>query len=126
MVASEVKQIGATVDTEVRPSPLKKLYLATLGAGVVIREEGGKLFEHLVERGTPLEEPVRQHVANAREQIDRDVTLAGAAINRAVGRVLRRDSAAQASAPKESAPQDPAAQGSTAEEPAGKKSDLKE
>ena len=89
MVASEVKQIGETVDTDVGPSPLKKIYLATLGAGVVMREEGGKLFEHLVERGTPLEEPVRQHVANAREQIDRDVTRAGQAINRAVGRVLR-------------------------------------
>ena len=47
----------------------------------MIREESGKLFEYLVERGTPLEEPVRQHVANAREKIDL-----------AVGRVVRRHS----------------------------------
>ena len=82
MVANgETEPAGATDDTEPGPSALKRLYLATLGSGVVIREESGKLFEYLVERGTPLDEPVRQHVANARETIDR-----------AVGRVVRRHS----------------------------------
>ena len=74
---------GATDDTEPGPSALKRLYLATLGSGDAIREESGKLFERMVERGTPLEEPVRQHVADAREQIARDV-------KRAVGRVVSR------------------------------------
>ena len=90
-----VETNGAIDDTEGGPSPLKRLYLATLGAGVVIREEGPKLFEYLVDRGTPLEEPVRQHVADARERIDRDVEPAGKAVNRAVGRVVRRYSGAK-------------------------------
>ena len=82
MVANvETEPTGATDDTAPGPSALKRLYLATLGGGVVIREESGKLFEYLVERGTPLEEPVRRHVANAREKI-----------NRAVGRVVSRHS----------------------------------
>ena len=87
---ADAEPTGATGDTTLGPSALKKLYLATLGAGVVIREESGKLFEHLVERGTPLEEPVRQHVASAREKIDRDVTRAAKAVNRAVDRVVTR------------------------------------
>ena len=91
MVANvEVETNGAIDDTEQGPSSLKRLYLATLGAGVVIREESPRLFEYLVERGTPLEEPVRQHLANARERIDHDVERAGKAVNRAVGRVVRR------------------------------------
>ena len=90
-----VETNGVIDDTEEGPSPLKRLYLATLGAGVVIREESPKLFEYLVERGTPLEEPVRQHVADARERIDRDVERAGKAVNRAVGRVVRRYSRAK-------------------------------
>ena len=81
MDANVETEPGTTDNTEPGPSALKRFYLATLGAGVVIREEGGKLFEYLVERGTPLEEPVREHVANAREKIDR-----------AVGRVVRRHS----------------------------------
>ena len=72
MVANvETEPTGATDNTAPGPSALKRLYLATLGGGVVIREESGKLFEYLVERGTPLDEPVRQHLANARETIDR-------------------------------------------------------
>ena len=82
MVANvETEPTGATDDTEPGPSALKRLYLATLGGGVVTREESGKLFEYLVKRGTPLEEPVGRHVANAREKI-----------NRAVGRVVSRHS----------------------------------
>ncbi len=92
---AETEPTGATAETEQGPSALKKLYLATLGAGVVIREESPKLFEYLVERGTPLEEPVRQHLANARERIDHDVERAGKAVNRAVGRVVRRYSRAK-------------------------------
>ena len=93
MVANvETEPTGATDDTEVEPSALKRLYLATLGGGVVIQEESGKLFEYLVERGTPLEEPVRQRVVNAREKIERDVARAGKAVNRAVGRVVSRHS----------------------------------
>ena len=79
MVANVETEPGTTDDTEPGPSALKRLYLATLGGGIVIREESGKLFEYLVERGTPLEEPVRRHVAGARESI-----------NRTVGRVVRR------------------------------------
>ncbi len=90
MVANVETEPAATDDTEPGPSALKRLYLATMGSGVVIREESGKLFEYLVERGTPLEEPVRQHVANAREQIARDLARAGKAVNRAVDRVVRR------------------------------------
>ena len=93
MVAKlETEPTAETDDTEPGPSALKRLYLATLGGGVVIREESGKLFEYLVERGTPVEEPVRQHVAHAREKIDRDVARAGTAVNRAVGRVVSRHS----------------------------------
>ncbi len=77
----QTERTGATDDTEPGPSALKRLYLATLGGGIVIREESGKLFEYLVERGTPLEEPVRQHVANALEKIEH-----------AVGRVVSRHS----------------------------------
>ena len=44
----------------------------------------------MVERGTPLEQPVRQHVADAREQVARDVKRAATAVNRAVGRVVSR------------------------------------
>ncbi|MCH7748976.1 MAG: hypothetical protein E2P06_08930 [Acidobacteria bacterium] len=73
MGANVETEPGATADTEPGPSALKKLYLAMLGGGIVILEESGKLFEYLVERGTPLEEPVRQHVATARETIDRAV-----------------------------------------------------
>ena len=86
MVANvDTEPTGATDDTGQGPSALKKLYLATLGGGIVIREESGKLFDYLVERGTPLEEPVRRHVANAREKIDR-----------AVGRVVSRHSTPKA------------------------------
>ena len=85
-----VETNGAIDDTEEGSSPLKRLYLATLGAGIVIREEGPKLFEYLVERGAPLEEPVRQHRANARKRIEHDVERAGKAVNRAAGRVVRR------------------------------------
>ena len=70
---------GAADDTTEGPSALKKIYQATLGGGAVIKEESVKLFDYLVERGAPLEEPVRQHVANAREKIDRAV---GRAVNR--------------------------------------------
>ena len=90
---TEAEPTSTTDDTMIGPTTLKKLYLATLGAGVVIREESGKVFEHLVERGTPLEEPVRQHVANVRDRIDRDMTRAGKAVNRAVDRVVTRYSA---------------------------------
>ena len=81
MVTTVETEPSATNDTEPGPTALKRIYLATLGGGVVIREESGKLFEYRVERGTPLEEPVRQHVANAAE-----------AVNRAVGRVVNRHS----------------------------------
>jgi polyhydroxyalkanoate synthesis regulator phasin len=91
-VANEETEPGETHDTRPGPSAFKKLYLASLGGGVVIQEESGKLFEYLVERGTPLEEPVRQRVANARDQIARDVKRAGKAVNRAVGRVVSRHS----------------------------------
>ena len=91
MVANaDVETNGMIDDTEQGPSVLKRLYLATLGTGVVVREESPKLFEYLVERGTPVEEPVRQHLTKARERIDRDVERAGKAVNRAVGRVVRR------------------------------------
>ncbi len=93
MVANvETEPTGATDDTEPGPSALKRLYLATLGGGIVIREQSGTLFEYLVERGAPLEEPVRQHVANAREKIDRDVARAGKAVKRAVDRLVSRHS----------------------------------
>ena len=88
----ETEPAGSTDDTKLGPSALRRLYLATLGAGVVIQEESGKLFEYLVERGTPLEEPVRQRVVNAREQINRDVARAGKAVDRAVSRVVSRRS----------------------------------
>ena len=87
---TDAEPTAATDDNTPEPTALKKLYLATLGAGVVIREESGKLFEHLVERGTPLEEPVRQHAATARDALDRDLTRAGKAVHRAVDRVVTR------------------------------------
>ena len=87
----ETESTGASDDTP-GPSALRRLYLATLGGGVVVREQSGKLFEYLVERGTPLEEPVAQYVANARENIERDVARAGKAVNRAVGRAGSRHS----------------------------------
>ena len=82
MVANvETEPTGETDDTEPGPSALKRLYLATLGGGVVIREESGKLFEYLGKRGPPREAPVGRHVATAREKS-----------NRAVGRVVSRHS----------------------------------
>ena len=82
---AETEPTGATAETEQGPSALKKLYLATLGGGIVVKEESSKLFQYLVERGTPLEEPVRRRVVDAREKIDR-----------AVGRVVSRHSTPKA------------------------------
>ena len=90
--ATEETEPDETHDTKPGPSAFKKLYLATLGGGVVIQEESGRLFEYLVGRGTPLEEPVRQHVADARDQVANDVKRARNAVNRAVGQVVSRHS----------------------------------
>lgn len=87
---TDAEPTAVTDDNTPGPSALKRLYLATLGAGVVIREESGKFFEYLVERGIPLEDPVRRYVVNARDMIDSDLTRAGKAVNRAVDRAVTR------------------------------------
>ena len=93
MVANvESEPSDATDASELGQRALRRLFLATLGAGVVFREESGKLFEYLVERGTPLEKPVRRRVATARETIARDVARADQAVRRAVGRIVSRHS----------------------------------
>ncbi len=68
----------------------KRLYLAALGITVVAREEGRRLFEYLVERGTPMEEPVKERSAAIQKKTREDLSRAGEAIGRAVGKAFGR------------------------------------
>ena len=81
---------GATADEEPKDSAGRRLYLASLGAGVVLREEGSRLFEYLVERGGPLEEPVRQRARQVKEDATQGAQQVGRAVDRVVGKVFGR------------------------------------
>ena len=88
--AENATQIPDAAESSDGVSAFRTLYRAALGAGIVVREEGGRLFDYLVERGTPLEEPLRRQAVAARQKIGKDAARGGRAINRAVGRVVRR------------------------------------
>ena len=68
----------------------KRLYLAALGVTVVAREDGRRLFEYLVERGTPMEEPVKERSAAIKKMAREDLARTGEAIGRAVGKTFGR------------------------------------
>ena len=68
----------------------KRLYLATLGATVVLREEGRRLFEYLVERGAPMEEPVGARSEAIKKKAGEDLTRTREAVGRAVGKAFGR------------------------------------
>ena len=88
------KDSSQRVEKEPDRTSGRRLYLATLGAGVVIREEGRRLFEHLVERGAPLEEPMRKRSEAVKKKAAENLTRTGEAVGRAVGKAFGRYSKA--------------------------------
>ena len=68
----------------------RKLFWASLGACVVARREGRRVFEYLVEQGSPFDEPVRQKAEKIRKDVGEDLHRAGEAVGRSVGKIFGR------------------------------------
>lgn len=68
----------------------RKLFWASLGACVVARREGKRVFEYLVEQGSPLDDPVRRKAEKIKKDVGEDLHRAGEAIGRSVGKIFGR------------------------------------
>ncbi len=84
------KDTSQRQDAEPDRTSGKRLYLAALGATVVLREEGRRLFEYLVERGAPMEEPVRERSGAVKKKAAEDLARTREAVGRAVGKAFGR------------------------------------
>ena len=81
---------GETKVPDTSLSMSKKVYLASLGLVVVLREESTRLFDHLVARGAPLEKPVRERAAAVKKEVDKDLKRTREAVGRTLGKAFGR------------------------------------
>ena len=88
------KDTSQRQDAEPDRTSGKRLYLAALGVTVVLREEGRRLFDYLVERGAPMEEPVRERSEAVRKKAAEDLARTRETVGRAVGKAFGRYSQA--------------------------------
>lgn len=75
---------------EEEPTLGRKLFWASLGTCVVARREGRRVFEYLVEQGSPFDEPVRQKAKKIKKDVGEDLHRAGEAVGRSVGKIFGR------------------------------------